>query len=137
MTGAWLYAAGGAIFSVLALLHAVFTLTDLRRPRRIVPADAAVMHAMMASPVRLAGPGSSMWRAWIGFNLSHSLGALMFGAAAAAWGMWPAGTPAAIAWLPAALAALYLAIGLPYWFKTPNRGIALALGCFVLAAIIG
>ncbi len=132
-----LFAAGGLIFVVLGLLHAAFTLTDLRRPRRLVPSDAAVMHAMAACPVRLAGPACSMWSAWVGFNLSHSLGALMFGAAAAAWGLWPAGTPLVVAWLPAALAALYLAIGLPYWFKTPNSGIALALGCFVLAALAG
>ena len=64
-------------------------------------------------------------RAWIGFNLSHSLGALLVGAMAIAWPALAAGH-AALAWLPAAVAAVYLLIGLRYWFHVPNAGIAVA-----------
>jgi hypothetical protein len=64
---------GGAVFGGLGGLHAVYTLLDLRRPRRLVPVDSSVAHAMANSAVRLSGGGTDMWRAWTGFNFSHSL----------------------------------------------------------------
>ena len=48
---------GGAVFSVLGRLHAIYTLLDLRNPRRLVPADPAVAHAMANSALRLSGWG--------------------------------------------------------------------------------
>jgi hypothetical protein len=135
-TAAALYATGGAIFCALGLLHAAYTLLDLRHPRRLVPADPALIAAMAASRVRLAGAGTDMWRAWIGFNLSHGLGALLFGATAIVWPAIAAGrTP--LTWLPAAVAGIYLAIGLRYWFKVPNAGIAAATTAFAAAAWLG
>jgi hypothetical protein len=135
-TGALLYAAGGAIFCVLGALHAVYMLMDLRRPCRLVPGDPALITAMIGSRVRLAGDATDMWRAWIGFNLSHSLGALLFGATAIAWPEVTAGHDA-LAWLPAAVATLYLVIGLRFWFRVPNAGIALATVAFAAAALLG
>ena len=128
---AMLYAAGGAIFCVLGTVHALYMLMDLQRPRRLVPSDPALIAAMASSRVRLAGDATDMWRAWIGFN--HSLGALFFGATAVAWPALAAGS-AALAWLPAAVAAVYLTIGLRYWFRVPNAGIAAAIVAFAAAA---
>lgn len=34
---------GGSIFAILGSLHGFYTLMDLKRPRRIVPDDPAVM----------------------------------------------------------------------------------------------
>jgi hypothetical protein len=135
-TGALLYAAGGAIFCVLGALHAVYMLMDLRRPRRLVPGDPTLIAAMAGSRVRLAGDATDMWRAWIGFNLSHSLGALLFGATAIAWPGVTAGHDA-LAWLPAAVSALFLVIGLRFWFRVPNAAIALATVAFAAAALLG
>jgi hypothetical protein len=39
---AFLLIFGGAVFGVLGALHAVYTLLDLRNPRRLVPADPSV-----------------------------------------------------------------------------------------------
>lgn len=108
-------------------------LMDLQRPRRLVPGDPALIAAMAGSRVRLAGDATDMWRAWIGFNLSHSLGALLFGAAAIAWPVIAAGH-ALLAWLPAAVAAVYLTISLCCWFRAPNAGIAAATAAFAAAA---
>ncbi len=130
---AMLYAAGGTIFCVLGTLHAVYMLIDVQRPRRLVPDDPALIAAMAGSRVRLAGDATDMWRAWIGFNLSHSLGALLFGATAIAWPGIAAGH-VLLAWLPAVVAAVYLTIGLRYWFKVPNAGIAAATVAFAAAA---
>src|SRR5260370_2560544 len=75
---------GGAVFGVLGGLHAIYTLLDLRHPRRLVPVDPSVAHAMANSAVRLSGGGTAMCRAWVGLNFSHSLGVLLF-AALALW----------------------------------------------------
>ena len=130
---AMLYTAGGAIFCVLGAVHAVYMLMDLQHPRRLVPADPALIAAMAVSRVRLAGDATDMWRAWIGFNLSHSLGALLFGATAIAWPVIAAGH-ALLAWLPATLAAVYLTISLCCWFRAPSAGIGAATAAFAAAA---
>jgi len=121
-----LFVASGAIFVVLGLMHAIYTLLDQRHPRRLVPVDAEVMRAMQGTGVRLArGSAGSMWQAWIGFNLSHSLGAIVFGA-------WTATSGSSLA-LP--VAAIYLAIGWRGWFWIPNACIAVATLGLVLAAL--
>jgi len=66
-----LFILGGAVFGVLGGLHAIYTMLDLRNPRRLVPVDASVVHAMANSAVRLSRGGTDMWRAWIGFNFSR------------------------------------------------------------------
>jgi hypothetical protein len=126
---------GGGIFVVLGLLHALYTFLDIRRPRRLVPDDPAVSAAMARSRVRLARGGTTMWRAWVGFNFSHSLGAVLFGAlcifAAAV-----TGTVAVPGWtllLFFAIGLIYLAIGVLYWFRIPIAGIAVATGCLLVA----
>src|SRR5438128_10195724 len=75
---------GGGVFGGLGGLHALYPVLDVRNPRRLVPVDPSVAHAMANSAVRLSGGGTDMWRAWIGFNFSHSLGVLLF-AALAIW----------------------------------------------------
>ena len=52
---AFLLIFGGAVFGVLGTLHAVYTLLDLHNPRRLVPVDPSVAHAMAISALRLSG----------------------------------------------------------------------------------
>src|SRR6201997_4932986 len=68
---------GGAVFGMLGAIHAIYTFLDLTNPRRLVPVDPSVAHAMAHSALRLSGGRTDMWRAWIGFNFSHSLGLLI------------------------------------------------------------
>jgi hypothetical protein len=127
---------GGAVFAVLGALHALYTLLDLRNPRRLVPDDRAVVRAMANSALRLSRGGTDMWRAWIGFNFSHSLGVLLF----AAWAIW---SGAHISTLPAGvlpalilIGCIYLALALLYWFRIPAIGIAIGTGCFAAAWLL-
>ena len=134
----FLLLAGGAVFVLLGILHAVYTVGDERHPRRIVPEDPAVREAMAGTGVRLARGGTSMWRAWLGFNLSHSLGAVLFGAFAMALGnAWvePA-PPRFLILLPLGVAVIYLGLSLRYWFRIPTAGIALAVACFAAAWMV-
>jgi hypothetical protein len=124
---------GGSIFGLLGLAHALYTLDDLRRPRRIVPDDPAVIEAMAASGVRLARGGTTMWRAWIGFNFSHSLGALLFSAGCIAAGVYldALALPKTALLIPVAVGGIYQVLAVRYWFKVPVIGIA--VGTLLLA----
>jgi hypothetical protein len=126
---------GGSIFVLLGFLHALYTFLDIARPRRLVPQDAAVAAAMVKSAVRLSRGGTSMWRAWVGFNFSHSLGAILFGALCIATGAVLAATviPAWILLSFVAIALIYLVLSVLYWFRIPTAGIALGTVCLSLA----
>ena len=127
---------GGVVFGVLGELHAIYTLLDLRNPRRLVPVDPSVAHAMANSALRLSGGGTDMWRAWIGFNFSHSLGVLLL-AAVAIWAgtrmrMVPVGIVAALT----LIGCIYLALALLYWFRFPAIGVAIGTSCFAAAWVL-
>lgn len=129
-----LIVAGALLFGLLGTLHLVYTLfTD-----KFAPRDAATEAAMkLTSPVLTSR--TSVWNAWIGFNASHSLGALLFAAIylVLAIGHMPMLRESpALLWLGVAAAAAYLAIAMRYWFRTPRLGIALATACFLAAALL-
>jgi hypothetical protein len=126
---------GGGVFVLLGLLHGIYTYLDIDRPRRLVPRDPAVMQAMAKCNLRLSGTGTTMWRAWVGFNFSHSLGVILFGTICIGAGA-VLGTmvlPAWILFLFVVVASIYLAVGQLYWFRIPVAGIVLAEVCLLIA----
>lgn len=128
---------GSAIFLVLGTLHGVLTLRDVARPRAFTPTDDAVRIAMQGT--RLAfNPRANFWQAWLGFNLSHSLGAVVFGGGLLllAWFHFPvlaSSHPLQIA--AVVVPAAYLVIALRFWFWGPALGSGLSLFC-ILAAVV-
>lgn len=123
--------ASSAIVLLLGTLHLIYTFaTDKFQPRD--PALAERMRQVSPMITRQ----TSLWRAWVGFNASHSLGAMLFGLV---YGY--------LAWLHPALlleARGLLLIGLGflaslwvlairYWFRIPLVGISLALVLFAAA----
>jgi len=137
MIGA-LLSIGGAIYGLLGALHAVYTLLDIRDPRRIVPDNPLVITAMQTSKIRLTRGESTVWQGWVGFNLSHSLGALMLSAACfivAACLRRFAFSPWVLLVL-AAVSALYLLLAAQYWFRIPILGTAVATACLAGAWLL-
>lgn len=130
--------AGGSIFAVLGLLHAAYTLADERNPRRLAPDDPQVLRSMSASKVRLSRGATTMWRAWLGFNFSHSLGALVFSAACITVGVNLAALalPKAALLLPIGVGVVYLWLAMRYWFRVPAIAIALGTLCFAGAWLL-
>ena len=128
---------GGAVFGVLGGVHAIYTMLDLHDPRFLVPVDPSVAQAMAKSSLRLSQGGTDMWRAWIGFNFSHSLGVLLVGALAIWAGSraktFPIGviTPALTL-----IGCIYLVLCLLYWFRDPAIGVAIGTGCFAAAWVL-
>jgi hypothetical protein len=128
---------GGGVFILLGLIHALYTYLDIDRPRRLVPQDPVVAQAMAESNLRLSGTGTTMWRAWVGFNFSHSIGVILFGALCVGAGA-VLGTMALPAWVLfvfVVIALIYLLVGLLYWFRIPVAGIVLAAVCLLIACL--
>ena len=68
-------AASAAIFLLLGLMHLLYTF----RGPLLHPLDPDLTARMMTvSPV--ISRETTMWRAWIGFNATHSFGLILFGA---------------------------------------------------------
>ncbi len=124
---------GASIYGALGALHLIYTLFTNRFDPR-APETGAAMRATHPVLTRR----TTLWDAWVGFNASHSLGALLFAAIylVLAAGHMPVLREApALLWLAAGVSASYLAIGVRWWFRTPIVGIALATACFLGAAI--
>jgi hypothetical protein len=134
MTSLWLII-GGSLFGFLGLLHALYTSADISHPRRLVPDNPAVMQAMSATGLRLAGGGTTMWRAWVGFNFSHSLGLVIFsfGCIAVGLSLGSLALPKAALLVSVAIGAIYALLAVLYWFRGAAIGVAAGTLCLIIA----
>jgi len=124
---------GSLLLGLLGLLHLIYTLASNKFHAR----DPQVTTAMQQTAPVITNQ-TTVWRAWVGFNVSHSVGVLLvplFYVPMAlnhldflASSFWFAG-------LPGLLAAVYALLAKRYWFNVPLLGSLLALGCFALAFI--
>jgi len=137
MTSVW-FIVGGSLFAILGLVHAIYTLADISRPRRLVPDDPAVIAAMSSSGLRLARGGTTMWRAWVGFNFSHSLGIAMFGVGCIVAGLYlqSLALPKAALLVPVAIGVIYVLLAIRYWFRGPAIGVAAGTLCLVIGWLL-
>ena len=130
----WLVCTSAAIILLLGLIHLVYTF----RGRKLHPRDAD-LHARMMEVSPVITRETTMWKAWVGFNASHSYGAILFGAVygylAAAHGAFLFQSPFL---LLSGLLLLggYVFLGKVYWFSVPYRGIVLATAFYAAALAI-
>jgi hypothetical protein len=132
-----LYLAGALPFFVLGIAHALATPRAPADVKGLSPSDPQLAEAMTRSGLRLTRR-TDMWRAWVGFNLSHSLGAVIFAAFVFVTGRSaPAFAAEAHIGIPFALvvAAVYLWLARLYWFRTPFLGCLLSVVLFLAAWI--
>jgi hypothetical protein len=121
-----------AIIFALGLLHVVYTFHG----PKLRPRDAA-LPTQMAQSTLVITRETTVWRAWIGFNASHGLGAMLFGAV---YGHLSVVEPALLqrSWfllsIGAVLLLAYTWLGRRYWFSVPFRGILTALLLYVFGA---
>jgi hypothetical protein len=80
-----------------------------------------------------------VWRSWLGFNLSHSLGLIVFGSVFAALALhdfaWLQ-TNLAFRWSPVAVALLYALLASRFWFRAPMLAAWLGCALFLAAALL-
>lgn len=130
-----LAAIAALIFILMGAVHGGLTLRDVFHPKSFTPTDPKVREAMQGA--RLAfNPRANVWRAWLGFNLSHSLGLLVFGAVvlAFAWRHFElfAGSLLVQAFL-LLVAASYFVLSVQFWFWGPAVGSGVAFACLLAA----
>jgi hypothetical protein len=123
---------------MLGLIHAIYTIRDLFRPRHLAPMDQAVIHQMASTGVRLARGRTNMWDAWLGFNLSHGLGAVIFGLVCAGAGVFAhkLALPKVTLLIPVLVGAIYLLLAIRFWFRVPAVGIAIGTGFLFLGWLL-
>ena len=134
----YLFLIGAVPFVFLGTAHAFATPLQPADSKGLSPRDPAMREAMTRETPLLTRR-TNLWLAWVGFNMSHSLGAVLFGVVVLLIGR-NATTYSAQAgvFLPLAVvvSALYLLLGVRYWFRTPVIGIAFSGACFVAAWIV-
>jgi hypothetical protein len=126
--------ASAGVVLALGTAHLAYTFQG----NKLAPRDAAVEQAMALSPLVLTTQ-TTVWKAWVGFNFSHSLGAMLFGLVygylAVAHAELLFRSPYLLALGMAMLAALWLLARL-YWFTVPMLGLSLALGLYVAGVLL-
>lgn len=134
----YLFLLGALPFLVLGVAHALATPLTTEENKGLSPRDRAYRQGMVGQAVLLTSR-TNLWLAWVGFNLSHSLGAVLFGVVVLLVGRSPAtftANSAAFVPLSIVVTGAYLAIGLRYWFRTPIVGITFSGLCFVSSGVL-
>jgi hypothetical protein len=129
-----LIGASAAVILLLGLAHLLFTF----RGPAFMPRDRA-LKARMEEVAPVITRETTMWKAWVGFNASHSVGAILFGAVYGYLALLhPAFLFASHFLLALGLVTLcgYLALARRYWFRTPFRGILLALVLYLVGLLV-
>ncbi len=125
---------GATIFGTLGAIHLVYTFFS----NRFNASDRTVTQAMKdTSPVLTKE--TTMWNAWVGFNASHSLGAMLVTAFYVPLALTNMEIIRETEWfsiLPVVIGLLYLVLAKIYWFKIPFIGILMSTACFIGAAIL-
>jgi hypothetical protein len=124
-----LFVVSVSIFFCLGILHGVLTLLDLIVPRTFTPPDQQLQQAMERSSIAI-NPQTNLWRAWLGFNLSHSLGLVIFGGAGITIGLLDFSIYARSILLQScflSIAIIYLILSIKFWFISPAIGSGIAL----------
>jgi hypothetical protein len=118
------------IMALLGLVHLIYTLIDFgSAPKYFRPLDESVLTHMRETKTAIAPQGRDYWSGVLGFNLSHSIGLILFGV------LIGVATSYEIHWLKPILVAtglIYTAIAYRCWFNAPALGAALATGLLVL-----
>jgi hypothetical protein len=128
-----LFALSAAIIALLGFFHLYYTLAS----NKFDPRDAELKERLESVSPVLTGK-TTMWKAWIGFNISHSLGALLFGVIYGYLAVFRLAVLQGSLFLlitGAFFLIAYLVLGKVYWFSTPFRGVALALLLYVTGVV--
>jgi hypothetical protein len=131
------FLAGALPYVFLGIAHVLVTPRTAAESRGLSPRDRGTREAMVRDTLVMTRH-TTLWNTWVGFNLSHSLGAILFGVAVLLVGRTPASFAGqAAVFLPFALAvaATYLWIGARYWFRKPIVGISISCACFTAASV--
>lgn len=117
------------IIFVLGFVHLVYTF----RGPKLKPRDPALATKLKSAPLFISSQ-TTMWDAWLGFNASHSVGAMLFGSIYGYLALDQSSLlfgSVFLGLLGGITLASYAVLGWYFWFSTPFRGIVLALSLYL------
>lgn len=129
-----LMVASAVILLSLGMVHLVYTF----RGPKLLPRDPGLIDSMKAVSLVLTTE-TTVWKAWIGFNASHSMAAILFGLV---YGYLATAYPEVLygSLVLQAVGFLTLAgfvvLAWVYWFSVPLIGVALSLVCYVTSFLL-
>lgn len=135
MSAQILIAISAGIIMLLGLLHLAYTYFG----NKLHPRDADLL-ARLKTTSPVISRQTTVWKAWIGFNASHSLGAILFGVV---FGYLALQQPLlllhsyVLGLTGLIVLGAYLTMAKLYWFARPLQGIAVALLFYVAGFIMG
>jgi hypothetical protein len=133
MLASHLIAASAVIVLLFGSMHLLFTF----RGTKLHPRDPALKAAMMATHPVITRQ-TTVWRATLGFNATHSMGLMLFGliygylALAQPVLLWQSGFLLTLGLLTL---AAYVVLARLYFFSIPFRGITLATILYVAGLV--
>lgn len=118
-----------SIIFALGVVHFIYTFWG----PKLTPRDPALQVSMsQTSPV--ITKETTMWRCWVGFNASHSMGLILFGLVfgflALAHGQLLFKSPFLLV-VGLAMLGGFVVLGKVYFFRAPFTGISISLVCYV------
>jgi hypothetical protein len=118
-----------SIILTLGVVHLVYTFWG----PKLTPRDPALQVSMsQISPV--ITKETTMWRCWVGFNASHSMGLILFGLVfgflALAHSQLLFQSPFLLV-VGLAMLSGFVVLAKVYWFSAPFTGICISLACYV------
>ena len=141
-----LFVAGTVPMIVFGALHALGTLLDTRRPTFFTPVDDSVREQTHGTGIRLlplvggtSEPRPSMWRVWLGINVSHGLGIAFFGLLCLLIAVEDASLVERVGGLQVltiAFPAMLLVLSVRFWFWGPVLITSTSTACFTAAALV-
>ena len=121
--------AGAFVLGVLGVVHIVYTFfTD-----KFTVYDLSVLNGMKSTSPKITKE-TTVWDAWVGFNVSHSLGLILFAFMYIPLALNHVDFIKASVWfssIPVVYSVVYLFLAYRYWFRIPFMGVSLSLICFI------
>lgn len=130
-----LFKLGTGIFISLGLGHLSGSLIDILTPFLFTPVDIRIKNEMINATIIITDR-MSLWDAWIGFNLSHGLGVMVFGFVFLLLAHKNFNYIITIKFiypLSVFIAMVYSIIAVIFWFYAPAIGCFSGLLCFVIS----
>jgi hypothetical protein len=123
--------------SIILMLGAVHLVYTFRGPN-LTPRDPTLQISMsQVSPV--ITKETTMWRCWVGFNASHSMGLILFGLIfnflALAHGQLLFRSPFLLV-IGLAMLGGYVVLSKVYFFTGPLTGVSISLACYVASIVL-
>ena len=134
MLAQYLWLTGSVILLVLGTIHLLYTFLT----NKFSPGSGKLEEEMkLSSP--LLTKETSMWKAWIGFNASHSIGAMFIGIinfylALNYFSLFK--TDLFFFLFNILVIGFYVYLARKYWFRIPLTGIFIVLICFIISCIL-